>query len=217
MNFTQWIRARLCPPPPVPPPVAGLFDQLDQLPLTLTADVLRVIVSQDQAFLDRALEYAQTAATGEEQRRQTVEGKATTIISALGITVVLLSGASGLFLPSTGRLPTVLVTTVGVLFLVALGNLAGALWRALNTVWVANASSPDPRTFLRLQQGSATDLLKNQLASVVASYSRNFEINNQKAEYLRVAYCHLLAALAALVLDGAAVGVYAILRSLSVV
>lgn len=176
-------------------------DCLDDLTLSIT--------TRDQKLLAQAITYAERAYDQEEQRRDTIESKATTLLAGLGISTTLLVGAGGLFLTQSWQSATStwLVIGLSLTYLAAILFLGGSFWFALNAVRVHWSNRPDPNTFLDFQHSSPIDLQQEQIRDLLVSYGKNLYRNNERATDLKMGYLFLrLAGISLLVASGLIAG-----------
>ena len=161
---------------------------------TDNADDLRFsITTRDQAVLSQALAYAERAYDQENQRQDTIESKATTLLAGLGVSATLLVGAGGLFLSQSWQSsasPWILIS-LSLVYLLATLSLGGSFWFALNAVRVHWTNRPDPHTFLDFQHASPIDLQQEQIRDLLVSYRKNFERNSKRAGDLKMGYLFL--------------------------
>jgi len=172
-------------------------------------DLRPPITTRNQTLLAQALSYAERAYDQEEQRQDTIESKATTLLTGLGITATLLAAAGGLFLSQSWESATSawLVMSLASAYLAAILFLGGSFWFALNAVRVNWSNRPDPRTFLDFQHSSPIDLQHEQIQDLLVSYCKNFNVNNERAADLKMGYLFLrLAGVSLLVASGLIAG-----------
>jgi hypothetical protein len=160
---------------------------LTDLPNT-TDRLLPLLTSRDKAFIEESMKIARTAYEDEDKRTATIEGKVTTLVSALGVTASLMLGVSTLLINNVnnlGRLEGWALILLLTPYAVAIGWFMYALQLAVQAVAVVFAARPDPRDIVELQRAGTTELRRHHVCNLLVSCRRNHDANNRKASYLK--------------------------------
>lgn len=136
--------------------------------------------------LDYAIEYSETLFNREENRRETIETKASTLLGVTGLATTFVTGVVGIYPDKIFTMPTGILFAITFLYILIVFSLIMTILLAYHTIIVGRYlfTYPSIDDLLKLPAATLVEVKRERLSSIYYSYEKNTENINLKASYV---------------------------------
>jgi hypothetical protein len=135
------------------------------------------LTSADESLLDYIIGQLEKSIEGEEQRRATIEGKATNISGFSGVLIALLAGFANALLEDESII-------ISVLFFVVILALVMTITLSVRALRLRGSQQPNVKDILRITSISKPAFLRSYAAALLVSYEDKQAVDNDRGTYL---------------------------------
>lgn len=165
----------------------------------------------DDHVMDEYIRQLENLFSYEEARIHSVESKSTTILSASGLIVTFMFGVVGLYQKWPIATNRAVLVIMGVLLLASLALLLFTIIFSLRVHGIKKYTYPSSiDSTIEGMDWTITHVKKERLSDLIYSFTKNFEIINQKVDYLQVSQRLFSYAVTLVIVDAFMIIIYSV-------
>lgn len=139
---------------------------------------------EDKEKIEETLKYCESLLDSEEQRKKTLESKATSLTGITGLASSVIFGFAGFIFDKIKNLNLLFLFIVTVLYTVLSLYIIRSIYYSIMALKPEKYVHPDANDIFQLSNKSIDAVRKERAISSFYSYVKNIETNNQKGNWL---------------------------------
>jgi hypothetical protein len=140
--------------------------------------------TEEKDKIEETLEYCEDLLNSEEERKKTLESKATTLTGITGLASSVIFGFAGFIFDKIKNLNLLLLFFVTVFYIILSIYVSRSIYYSIMALRPEKYVHPDANDIFLLSDKSIGEVRKERAISSFYSYVRNIEINNKKGTLL---------------------------------
>lgn len=159
---------------------------LDHFPSSLK-EIREKIKTDDEGKINEFLDYCSDLVDMEEERKSTIESKATTLTGVSGLASSVIFGFGGFIFDKIKGLDKLTIFFVTILYLLLSFCLVKSIFYSIKALKFQKYTYPDANDIFLLSDKPVVEVKKERAISLFYSYVKNIEVNNNKGTFLLIA------------------------------